>query len=85
MGRNERRVKYRGHPEGQELFGLADSIAKAENPQRWFDGAKAQEEGITSTPEWEADKMLLKGEMTDRLKGGIFRDFVETLRVRGGD
>lgn len=73
----------RNHPDFEELFGLADRIAQAKNPQRWFDGAKEVEDGTTESLEYKANQILLEGEMDDRLEGGIIRDFVEgKLRIR---
>lgn len=74
---SERRTKFRGHPDGQKLFHLADAIAKAENPQRWFDGVQeAENTNLHNQPEWRADKQRLKDEMEKELEGGIFRDFI---------
>jgi hypothetical protein len=81
MGRNERRVG-KTDKDFNELFGLADRIAQAKNPARWFDGAKAQEEGETSSVEWKANVQVLHDEMDKRLEGGIFRDAVEDLNIK---
>ena len=73
----------RNHPDFEELFDLAERIAQAKNPQRWFDGQKAIDDGTTSNLEYKADQILLEGEMQDRLEGGVIRDFVEgKLRIR---
>lgn len=81
MGKNERRVMV-SHKDGRELFDLADAIAKAENPQLFFDGQKAVEDGTTRQPEWRADKQQLKDTMESRLEGGVMRDFISELSIR---
>jgi len=81
MGKNERRIN-KSHPDYEELNGLADRIAQAKNPQRWFDGAKDQEEGVTQTPEYQAGIQTLHDEMNKRLEGGIFRDHIENFSIK---
>jgi hypothetical protein len=81
MGNNERRVD-KNSKDFKELFGLADRIAQAKNPQRWFDGVTAQEEGLDTTPEWKSGLQTLHDEMDKRLEGGIFRDAVEDLNIK---
>lgn len=74
----ERRIT-RSHPDYGELFGLANRIAQAKNPQRFFDGVKALHDGLPFQVEWAADVVSLEAEMTAQLEGGLFRDYVETL------
>jgi hypothetical protein len=81
MGNNERRVG-KTDKDFNELFGLANRIAQAKNPQRFFDGAKDQEEGLTSQVEWNAGIQTLHDEMDKRLEGGVMRDFVEELPIK---
>lgn len=81
MGKNERKVN-KSTPDGEELFGLANRIAQAKNPQRFFDGAKDQEEGVDTTVEWKAGLQTLHDEMNARLEGGLFRDHIEELPIR---
>jgi len=78
---SERRVA-KSHPDFEELFGLANRIAQATNPGRFFDGAADQSEGLTSTVEWKAGVQVLHDEMDKRLEGGVFRDHVEELPIR---
>lgn len=81
MSSNERRVG-KSHKDFDKLFGLANRIAQAKNPQRFFDGSKDQEEGLTSQVEWQAGLQQLEDTMTEELQGGIFRDAVEDLPIR---
>lgn len=74
---NERRVKI-SHPDGKELFELADKIAKATNPQRWFDGQKEVKSGELPKAEQKAIKEAMKGAMEEELEGGIFKDFLNS-------
>lgn len=77
---SERRVA-KSHPDFEELFGLANRIAQATNPGRFFDGAADQSEGLTSTVEWKANIQDLEDTMTEELQGGLMRDFIETLEL----
>jgi hypothetical protein len=76
----ERRTKI-SHPDGRELFHLADRIAKAENPQRWFDGNKEVESGELPKAEQEAVKKALTKAMEEKLEGGAIRDWVNRNNI----
>lgn len=68
----ERRVA-RSHPDFHRLFGLAEEIAIAVSPQRWFN----YREYTAASPERMAAIEMKKYEMADELDGGLFRDFLD--------
>jgi hypothetical protein len=67
----ERRVA-RSHPDFGRLFGLAEEIAVAVSPQRWFN----YREDTGDSPERLAAIEIKKDEMKDELDGGLFRDYL---------
>ena len=70
------RVTKRSDPEGEALYTASEDLAKAMNPQCWYDLAG---DHTMATPERLAGIDAIKSKLGSLLDGGIFRDHISKL------